>query len=165
MRNVIAELKKIKLLALDFDGVMTDNKLIVDENGKESVICNRADGLGIEMLKKNTNIDVIVISKEKNKVVASRCKKLKIRCIHGLDDKITKLKAEVADRNLSLDQVCYVGNDINDIECLQQAGVSIAIADSYPEVLKTADLVTTKKGGDGAVRQICDWILGCEEIQ
>ena len=165
MREVVTKLRKIKLLALDFDGVMTDNRLIVDETGKESVVCNRADGLGIEMLKKHTNIDVIVISKEKNKVVASRCEKLNIKCIHGLDNKVAKLKDEVEKRNISFEEVCYVGNDINDIECIQQAGVGIAVADSYPDVLKAADLVTTRKGADGAVREICDWILGREEIE
>lgn len=165
MRKVDTELKKIKLLALDFDGVMTNNKLIVDENGKESVVCDRGDGLGLEMLKEQTNIDIIVLSKEKNKVVATRCDKLKVKCIHGTDDKITELKNEIQKRGFSLSEICYIGNDFNDIECIKQAGIGVAVADSYPTILKAADLTTTRKGGDGAVREVCDWILSQEVIE
>lgn len=162
---MIDKLRKTKLLVLDFDGVMTDNRVIVDEDGKESVVCNRGDGLGLEMLRKQKNIEIIVLSKEKNKVVAARCEKLKIKVIHSLDDKLVAFENEVKKRKLSFDNVSFVGNDINDIECIKQAGVGIAIADSYPSVLKTADLVTSKKGGDGAIRQVCDWILGYERIE
>jgi YrbI family 3-deoxy-D-manno-octulosonate 8-phosphate phosphatase len=161
---MIDQLRKIKLLVLDFDGVMTDNKVTMDENGKESVVCNRGDGLGLEMLRKQKHIEIIVLSKEKNKVVAARCKKLGIKVIHGVDDKLITFEQEVKKRKLSFDNVSFVGNDINDIECIKRAGVGIAIADSYPSVLKVADLVTSKKGGDGAVRQICDWILGSEGV-
>ena len=158
-KEIIKKLKKIKLFVLDFDGVMTDNKVIVGGNGKEFVMCNREDGLGLEILKKQTDIEVIVLSKEQNKVVPARCKKLSIKCVHGIDDKITILKNEARKRNLSFDNVCFIGNDINDIECIKEASVGIAVADSHPRVLKVANLVTTKKGGDGAVREVCDWIL------
>lgn len=165
MDRALAKLRQIKLLALDFDGVMTNNKLLVDENGKESVVCSRSDGLGLEMLKKALRIEVIVLSKEKNKIVAARCKKLKLEVAHGLDDKLTAFENEVKKRKLSFDDVCFVGNDVNDIECIKRAGVGIAIADSYPCVLKVADLVTTKRGGDGAVREICDWILNLRDSE
>lgn len=153
-----ANLVQIKLLVCDFDGVMTNNKVIVDENGKESVICNRADGLGIELLK-NKGIDVIVISKEINKVVKARCDKLKIPCIRGINDKLLILKKELAKRSLSKEEVCFVGNDINDIECIKYAGIGIAVNDAYPEVKKTAAIVTKKKGGEGAIREVADMIL------
>jgi len=149
---------KVKLLVMDFDGVMTNNKVIVDENGKESVTCNRSDGMGIEMLLEK-DIGAIVISKETNKVVKARCKKLSIPCVNGIDDKITILKKELKSRGLKPENVCYMGNDVNDIECMEYVGVAVAVNDAYPEVKKFAQYVTKKNGGEGAVREIIDNIL------
>ena len=148
----------IKLLALDFDGVLTDNTVMVDENGKESVVCNRSDSLGIELLKKQ-GIDVVVISKEKNKVVKARCKKMNINCINGIDDKINVLKNEIKKRGLKPEDVCFVGNDINDIECIKYVKLGVAVNNAYPEVKKASKKVTQKNGGDGAVREVVDMIL------
>lgn len=152
---------EIKLLLLDFDGVLTDNRVLVSEDGKESVFCNRGDGLGIEMLKK-AGIEVAVISKEKNKVVRARCRKLDISQWQGVDDKIRIFEREVAKRNLDLSNVCFVGNDINDTECIKKAGIGVAVADSCDSVLGSADYVTQKKGGQGAVREIADLILNAK---
>ena len=149
----------IKLLAMDFDGVLTNNKVIVDENGKESVVCNRSDGLGIDLLKKK-GIDIVVISKETNKVIKARCDKLKINCNQGIDDKITILKKEIKKRNLKAEEVCFIGNDVNDIECIKYVGLGVAVNDAYPKVKKIADIITKKNGGEGAVREIIDKILG-----
>ena len=148
----------IKLLVCDFDGVMTNNKIILDEHGKESVICDRGDGLGIELLKKN-NVDVLVISKEKNKTVEARCRKLQIPFIQGIDDKKEIFMKEIGIRGLSIEKVCYIGNDINDIECMKEAGIGVAVSDSNLEVIRVANFVTKKNGGDGAVREVCDLIL------
>lgn len=148
----------VKLLVLDFDGVMTNNKVIVDENGKESIICNRSDGMGVEMIK-NKGIDVIVISKEVNKVVKARCDKLNVPCVHGVDDKLSILKKELNNRGLQPEDVCYIGNDVNDIECLKYVGIGVAVNDAFPEVKKVAKVVTKKNGGEGAVREIIDNIL------
>lgn len=145
--------KKIKFLALDFDGILTNNKVIIDENGKESVICNRSDGLAIDILKKN-GIEIIVISKEKNSVVEVRCKKLGIHCIHGVDDKLQVLKKEIKKRGFSYNEVCFVGNDVNDLDCIQYAGIGIAPNDAFPEVKKKADFVTKRNGGEGVIREI-----------
>lgn len=153
------DFSNIKLLVCDFDGVMTDDSVIVDENGKESVICKRGDGLGIELIKKK-GIEVIVISKEKNLVAKIRCEKLKIKILYGIDDKIELFKKEIKNRNLSFDQVCYMGNDINDLDCIKEAGIGVAVADSHKKVIEIADYITTKKGGKGAVREVCDLILG-----
>ena len=149
---------KVKLLVMDFDGVMTNNKVIVDENGKESVTCNRSDGMGIEMLLEKC-IGAIVISKETNKVVKARCKKLSIPCVNGIDDKITILKKELKSRGLKPENVCYMGNDVNDIECMEYVGVAVAVNDAYPEVKKFAQYVTNKNGGEGAVREVIDNII------
>ena len=148
----------VKLLVLDFDGVMTNNKVIVDENGKESIICNRSDGMGVEMIK-NKGIDVIAISKEVNKVVKARCDKLNVPCVHGVDDKISILKKELNNRSLQPKEVCYIGNDVNDIECMKYVGLGVAVNDAFPEVKKIAKVVTKKNGGEGAVREIIDIIL------
>ncbi len=158
MKRINKEFKKIKLLVLDFDGVMTDNRVLVSEDGKESVFCDRGDGLGIEMLKKK-RIEVVVISKEKNKVVQVRCNKLKIECWQGIDKKYKLFLEEVKKRNLKLKSVSFVGNDITDLECIKKAGIGVAVADSHKEVLKVADYITKKKGGKGAVREIADLIL------
>lgn len=149
---------KIKLLVCDFDGVITNDKVIVDQDGKESVVCHRGDGLGVEMAKKQ-GIEVMVISKERNPVVVARCNKLKIECYNGIDTKVELLKKLVKEKSYVMDQVCYMGNDVNDIECVKTAGIGVAVADARPELIKVADYVTKKKGGEGAVREICDLIL------
>ena len=150
--------KKIKLLVLDFDGVMTNNRVLVSEDGRESVFCNRSDGLGIEMLQKK-GVEVMVISTEKNKVVQARCKKLEIGCLNGIDNKRDVFLKEVKKRKLKLENVCFMGNDINDLECIKTTRIGVAVADAYKEVLKFADYITEKKGGEGAVREVADLIL------
>jgi YrbI family 3-deoxy-D-manno-octulosonate 8-phosphate phosphatase len=155
----MVDFKKIRLVVSDFDGVMTDNKVLVDENGKEYVFCNRGDGLGIELLKKNSCLDIIVISKEKNPVVQARCKKLKIECRQGVDDKAVALLEETKKRGLDIKQVCFIGNDLNDIECIKAAGIGVGVADSHASVLKVANFITKNKGGNGAIREIIDLIL------
>lgn len=157
MKNLNELTKKIKLLVLDFDGVLTDNRVIVDEDGKESVICDRGDGLGLDALRKR--IPIVVISKETNKVVKARCKKLKIRCYNSIDDKLTQLKKVCGEYKIGLGNVCYVGNDINDLDCVKAVGFGVAVADSHPKVLSSAKYVTKKNGGRGAVREVCGILL------
>lgn len=158
MKRIIKKFKKIKLLILDFDGVMTDNRVLVSEDGKESVFCSRSDGLGIEMLKK-AGIEIIVISKEKNKVVKTRCKKLKIKYLKGINDKYALFLKEIKKKKLKLENVCFIGNDINDLDCIKSAGIGVAVNGSYKPALKVADHITKKRGGDGAVREVIDLIL------
>lgn len=152
------DFRKPKLLVLDFDGVMTNNKVYVDESGREMVCCSRSDGLGIERLRK-AGIKTWVLSKERNKVVRTRCKKLKIRCVQGVDDKLKRLKKMLKDKGISPLQVAYLGNDINDIECVKLAGLGCAVRDSHPDLFKAANYVTKNKGGDGAVREVCELIV------
>lgn len=149
--------KQIDLIVFDFDGVMTDNRVLVDENGKESVWVNRADGMGIKMLK-TTDIPALVLSTEKNPVVAARCKKLKLECIQGSDNKQAELQSYLIKNNISAENVVYVGNDINDLGCFGLAGFTVAVADSDPRILSRADLVLTKNGGGGAVREFCELV-------
>ena len=167
MKNIFNTLKpelkkkfsKCKFLVLDFDGVLTDNKVYINQNGIETVRCDRGDGLGLELLKKYTDIEVLIISKEKNPVVAARAKKLKIRCISGEDDKLAVLKKEIKLKKISLEQICFIGNDLNDVKLLKSVSLGIAVADYHQSVLSVTDYITKKKGGDGAVREVCELLL------
>ncbi len=110
-------IQKIQLIAFDFDGVFTDNMVYTFEDGREAVKCSRSEGLGIQKLK-DQGIDMVVISTEVNSVVAARCRKLGLQCIHGCENKLSTLMEIAEQKNISLDHVAYVGNDINDIPCL-----------------------------------------------
>ena len=152
-------LRPIKLLVLDFDGVMTDNRVLVMEDGREGVLCNRGDGFGFDLLRA-INFPALVISKEGNPVVSARCRKLKIPCEQGIGDKLPVLERLVRERGLDLAQVAYMGNDLNDLDCMRACGVAIAPADAHPTVLAIASIITEARGGFGAVREICDLIVG-----
>jgi YrbI family 3-deoxy-D-manno-octulosonate 8-phosphate phosphatase len=154
-----SDLRKIKLLVLDFDGVLTDNRVLVQEDGTESVYCDRGDGFGIGMLK-TTGVEVVVISKEKNPVVAARCRKLGVECLQGCDDKLQALQLKTENRKLKVADIAYVGNDLNDLECLRWVGLPIAVADAIPDAKAAARWVTLKAGGRGAVREVCDALVG-----
>jgi YrbI family 3-deoxy-D-manno-octulosonate 8-phosphate phosphatase len=157
-RNATPDMRGVQLLALDFDGVLTDNQVLVNEHGEEAVSCSRSDGWGIARLGE-AGVQVIVISTEVNQVVAARCRKLGIACVQACEDKSAALQAEAAQRGLGPEQVAYVGNDVNDLECMRWAGFPIAVADAHSEALAVARLVTARRGGYGAVREVCDLIL------
>lgn len=157
-RRVDPDLSPIRLLVLDFDGVLTDNRVVVHQDGTESVTCDRGDGLGIERLLA-AGVEIVVLSKETNPVVAARCRKLALPCSQGQDDKLPQLERMAADRGLAPAQVAFVGNDVNDLEAMAWCGVAIAVADAYPEVRAGADFVTRRPGGRGAVREVCDLLL------
>src|SRR5688572_8052630 len=115
----------IKLLVLDFDGVLTDGFVYVDQDGRESVRCSRRDSLGIGMLKEK-GVPTVVISKERNGVVAARCAKMEIECHSGVDGKLALLKGLLAEKGIDAAQACFVGDDANDAECLRYAGIGVA---------------------------------------
>jgi YrbI family 3-deoxy-D-manno-octulosonate 8-phosphate phosphatase len=152
------DLNGIKLLGLDFDGVMTDNRVLVNQDGRESVLCDRSDGWGLARLKE-AGIEVVVISTEANSVVAARCRKLRIDCICSCEDKLSALQTVSLQRSLDSSEIAFVGNDVNDLECLRWVGCPIAVADASDEVKAAARLVTTKFGGRGAVREVSDWLI------
>ncbi len=152
------ELAALRLLVLDFDGVLTDNRVYVAETGQETVVCNRSDGLGLEALK-HQGVEIIVLSTEKNRVVEARCAKLGLLCRSGLQEKLAALRRLMQERGLASHEVAYVGNDRNDLECLAHVGLPIAVADAWPEVLRRARWVTERSGGAGAVREVCDRIV------
>jgi YrbI family 3-deoxy-D-manno-octulosonate 8-phosphate phosphatase len=158
----LAALRSVRLLVLDFDGVLTDNHVYVGEDGRESVRVSRADGLGLSVLAE-TGVEAVVLSSEVNPVVAARCGKLGIPCVQGVADKAGALERIVIARQLDWREVAYAGNDVNDLGCMALAGVPIAVADAVAPVLAKAQLVTSRPGGLGAVREICDWIKACDK--
>lgn len=152
----------VRALILDFDGVMTDNGVYVDQDGVETVRCSRGDGMGIGRLRA-TGVFIGVLSKEQNPVVGARCRKLGIPCRQGVDDKLPALEAWMHELGFSHEQVVYVGNDVNDLECLSWAGTAIAVADSEPEILAATRIRTVRNGGHGAVRDVCEWIIAARQ--
>jgi YrbI family 3-deoxy-D-manno-octulosonate 8-phosphate phosphatase len=148
---------RLDLVVFDFDGVMTDNSVVVSE-GKEAVIANRGDGLGIEMMR-NAGMRMLVLSKERNPVVAARCEKLKLPCIQGIDDKVSELRRLFADEGIDPARTVYVGNDVNDLGPMGEVGLPVAVADAEAPVRAAARLVLSRAGGRGAVRELCDMVL------
>ena len=149
--------KKIRMIVFDFDGVFTDNRVLVLQDGTEGVLCSRSDGFGLDAVRR-LGIKLMVISTEKNSVVSARCKKLNLPCIHGCDNKADTLKLEAGKAGIPLGNIAYMGNDINDLECLELAGFPVCVADAYPEVIAVSSHVTQAKGGHGAVREFCDFV-------
>jgi N-acylneuraminate cytidylyltransferase len=153
------QLSDIRLLILDFDGVLTDNYVWVDQRGMELVRCTRADGLGINRVQA-AGVEVVVISTETNPVVERRCEKLGIECLQGQANKATALKRVMSERGIDPAQVAYVGNDVNDLDCLLEVVLPIAVADVWPAVKAVAKLITKARGGEAAVREVCYLIVG-----
>lgn len=149
---------QVDLLVLDFDGVLTNDRVWVDQEGGESVAASRSDGYGIARLKER-GVQVVVLSKESNPVVAARCRKLDIEAYQGIDDKNTALSKLLADRGIEPEHVVCVGNDINDLAVFPKVACAAAVADAHPEVAAAADLHLSKPGGHGAVRELCDLLI------
>jgi len=149
--------RRIGALIFDFDGVLTDNRVMVGQDGNEAVMCDRSDGLGIEMLRQR-GMRMTVISKEVNPVVAARCRKLQLECTHGVDDKLPLMHAWLRKHGIPIEEVVYVGNDVNDLGCLVAAACGVVPADAHPDVRGAANIVLAQAGGRGAVRELCDLI-------
>lgn len=156
--------KNIKLIISDFDGVMTDNRVWIDEDGKEFVCVSRADGQAINMLR-SVGINVVVLSTETNGVVGKRAEKLKIECIQSVSNKTECLKKYCIQKKISLDNVAYVGNDVNDFDAMLLVAVKIAPFDASDEVKNIADYVTRTRGGYGVLREVASAIIENEDIQ
>lgn len=150
--------ENISLVVLDFDGVITDNRVYVNQHGEESVAAHRGDGMGISLLKK-AGVEVIILSTEKNPVVQARADKLGIQAFHGVEDKKARLQSILTEKKIPGSQVVYLGNDLNDLPCFSLVGLTAAVADAHPTLLEQAQIVLQKKGGHGAVRELCDLII------
>jgi 3-deoxy-D-manno-octulosonate 8-phosphate phosphatase (KDO 8-P phosphatase) len=148
---------RVRMVVFDFDGVFTDNTVWVDGAGDESVRCWRGDGLGLQTLRELA-IPAWVLSTETNPVVSHRCTKLGIPCLQGLAAKHVALEQLATETTIVLQDIAYVGNDINDAGCLRLVGVPIVVFDAHPDVVPLAVYRTRARGGFGAVREVCDWI-------
>ncbi|WP_328873427.1 N-acylneuraminate cytidylyltransferase [Streptomyces sp. NBC_00287] len=149
----------IDAVVLDFDGTQTDDRVLIDTDGKEFVSVHRGDGLGIAALRKS-GLKMLILSTEQNPVVAARARKLKIPVLHGIDRKDLALKQWCEEQGIAPERVLYVGNDVNDLPCFALVGWPVAVASAHDVVRGAARAVTTVPGGDGAIREIASWILG-----
>ncbi|WP_432056956.1 cytidylyltransferase domain-containing protein [Streptomyces sp. bgisy022] len=146
-------------VVLDFDGTQTDDRVLIDSDGRELVAVHRGDGLGIAALRR-AGLRLLVLSTEQNPVVAARARKLRVPVLHGVDRKDLALKQWCDEQGIAPERVLYVGNDVNDLPCLALVGWPVAVANAHDAVRGAARAVTTLRGGDGAIREIAGWILG-----
>lgn len=157
--NPLAELPpRVSALVLDFDGVLTDNTVIVSDDGHEAVRCSRADSWGLKQVRE-AGISTVVLSYEENPVVAIRARKMGVECLQGEKDKAAALASWLAERKHSVGETVYLGNDVNDIGCLSMVGCGAVVADAHPAAKRAARLILQARGGAGAVREMCDLIL------
>jgi len=158
-------------LVFDFDGVFTDNKVYFREDGLETVCCDRADGLALDFLRhfratKNLDLDWFILSKEKNAVVEARAKKLQMPVYQGVGDKLEFLKNYFAERRADNSDnfagMIYLGNDLNDLPVISQAGFSVVPGDAHPMIKDVASVVLQQNGGNGFVRAFVEKFLGLD---
>lgn len=153
----------VQLIVFDFDGVLTDNRVIVFDNGHEAVLCNRADGLAFDMMRA-ARIPVLIISTEHNPVVTARAAKLQVPVLQAIKDKRQALTDHCLSAGVDLSRVVFVGNDVNDLPAMQLVGFPIAVADAHEAVKAKAWTVLATGGGDGVAREVVEQILGLKPI-
>lgn len=158
-KMLASQLQSIQLIVFDFDGVFTDNKVIISQDGLESVQCSRADSLGLAMLKKKNGPECCILSTEENPVVQTRAKKLGITCFQGCTNKKEFLLNLLQKKNLDVSNILYIGNDMNDFEVMSILPLSAAPADAHPTIRKLAPIKLQSYGGNGAIRELCDIFL------
>ncbi len=149
------DLTAVRFAVFDFDGVFSDNRVWTNDRGEESVACFRGDTIGLRRLD-DVGVEYLILTSETNDAVVARARKMRADCIKGIEDKLPVLRAEVERRGVSLAETSYVGNDVNDAECLAAVGFPIVPADAWAEVVPLARLVLTRAGGHGCVREFCD---------
>ncbi|MDH4102653.1 MAG: 3-deoxy-D-manno-octulosonate 8-phosphate phosphatase [Thermoleophilia bacterium] len=149
------DLTAVRFAVFDFDGVFSDNRVWTNDRGEESVACFRGDTLGLRRLDE-VGVEYLILTSETNDAVAARARKMRADCIKGIEDKLPVLHAEVERRGVSLAETSYLGNDVNDAECLAVVGLPVVPADAWAEVVPLARLVLTRDGGHGCVREFCD---------
>ncbi|WP_407550251.1 acylneuraminate cytidylyltransferase [Streptomyces sp. Pv4-95] len=149
----------VDAVVLDFDGTQTDDRVLIDADGRELVAVHRGDGLGIAALRK-AELKLLILSSEKNPVVAARARKLQVPVLHGIDRKDLALKQWCEEAGIAPERVLYVGNDVNDLPCFDLVGWPVAVAGAHDVVRGAARAVTATPGGSGAIREIASWLLG-----
>jgi len=151
-------IENLKLLVFDFDGVLTDNRVIVHQDGTEAVVCNRADGLALDVFRQK-GIPTLILSTETNPVVGARAKKLQIPVLQSVTDKGEAIFEYCSEIAIALDGVMFVGNDLNDLSAMERVKYPVAVADAHPRVKSIAWRVLRTRGGSGVAREIAEDIL------
>jgi YrbI family 3-deoxy-D-manno-octulosonate 8-phosphate phosphatase len=151
----VTDLADVRLVVFDFDGVFSDNRVWTNDRGEESVACFRGDSLGLRRLDE-VGVDYFILTSETNDAVPARARKIRSECIRGIEDKLPVLREQLGRRGVSPEQTAYLGNDVNDAECLAAVGLPVVPADAWEEVMPLAKLVLTRAGGNGCVRELCD---------
>ena len=149
---------KLKLMVYDFDGVMTNNMVFINQKGEESTQVNRGDGLAIHLLK-NIGMRQIIISTEQNSIVKYRAAKLGIPVLYGIEDKKQALEKYCEENKIRLDRTIFVGNDLNDYDVMCSVGFPISPGDAADEIKSISRYVTKAYGGYGVVRELYSWIV------
>lgn len=157
--ELLLELQQIRLLAMDVDGVLTDGSLNIGAEGELFKAFNAKDGMGISLAMRN-GLEIALITGRRSEIIHRRAEELGITLLYeGVKDKALQLKQIVAERGISLDEIAYMGDDLNDLPAMVQAGISFAPADAAKDVLKAVNAVASCNGGRGAVREIIELIL------
>jgi len=161
--SAFSAMKKIKLLVCDIDGVFSDGRIYLGNNGEELKAFHTKDGYGIKALGVS-GVDVAVITGRTSNIVATRMSALNVKhIIQGEENKLPALKKIAEQLELSVDEIAYVGDDMPDFECINYVGLGIAVNDAHPSILSIANYTTFNRGGFGAVREICDLIMLSQE--
>ena len=155
---------ELDALILDFDGVLTDNHVMVDQAGNEQVRCHRGDGLAFDVLRK-LNVQSYILSTETNPVVKTRARKLKVPLLQGVNNKQETLISLAQKEKIDLTRTLYVGNDLNDFYAMQTCGYSACPADSHPKITEIATFKLKTKGGQGVVREIVEDVLRIDMLK
>ena len=164
MVNLQISLDKIEAFVFDFDGVMTNNLVHLDQSGKEWVSCSRSDGLAFDVLRKLQK-PAYILSTEKNAVVTARANKLKIPALQGVGDKVEGIKELAIREGFDIQNILYVGNDLNDYRVMQLCGFTACPSDSHETIKGTSTIELSTKGGDGVVRELLEGVFGLDFIE
>ena len=158
------DINEIDALVFDFDGVLTDNKVLVHQDGSEAVLCNRADGLAFDVLRK-LKIPTYILSTETNTVVKQRAKKLKVPVIQGASNKLETLSKLCNEEHFNINKVLFIGNDLNDYQVMKACGYSACPSDSHPKIKQISSHVLSSAGGEGVARELLDEIFNLDFIK
>ena len=153
MNSKLHKIQKPIIIFTDFDGCLTDDRVWLNQDGEEFVVTNRKDGLAVKRLR-TLGIDVVITTMETNDVVITRAKKMKVEALRGLEDKVQAISDYISKQNLSWSDVWYVGNDVNDLGAIERAALSFCPIDASPEVFAKAQIVLSRRGGEGLLAEI-----------
>lgn len=160
--EVLAKAKNIRLLICDVDGVFSDGRIYLGNDGEELKAFHTKDGFGVKALGAS-GVDVAIITGRNSAIVANRMKALNVKhIIQGQEDKLPALQALAEKLNISTEEIAYIGDDIPDLPCIKTVGLGISVNDGHPQVINNADYITYTRGGFGAVREVCDLIMQCQ---